>query len=93
MARLRIQNYGIGIPQHVLEALRADEIGVRGEVEDDRRSRDGTGWGIAIARRAFAEAGGFFNINSWPSETAKKQGVTDFHRYITEVQCDLPIQE
>ncbi|MCY2928698.1 MAG: PocR ligand-binding domain-containing protein [Planctomycetota bacterium] len=93
-ARVRIQNYGIGIPQPLLATLRSGLIpGVRGEVEDDTRLREGTGWGIPTARRAFLEAGGGFDITSWPTEAAAKIDTPKFHRYLTEVCCRLPIHE
>jgi signal transduction histidine kinase len=83
-----IKNYGIGIPEHKLKALR--DYGIRGNVYDSKRTRLGTGLGLPIAIDAFESFGGWIHISSVPVDSAIESEKQKYHRYITTVEAALP---
>jgi signal transduction histidine kinase len=90
-ARIRISNYGIGIPPDTRERIM--QLGVRGEVPDSGHERSGSGWGLAIANSTFVDHGGWLDVESFPDDnvTTRKPG-EEYHRYITEVRAYLPLK-
>jgi signal transduction histidine kinase/ligand-binding sensor protein len=88
--RMNIQNYGIGIPEEKLKAIR--NYGVRAEVADQKRVRMGTGRGLAIAIEAFEELGGWITLTSRPAESATEEDKKEYHRYVTTVQAALSLR-
>jgi signal transduction histidine kinase len=88
-ARIIINNFGIGIPTHKLNALK--EYGLRGDVVDGQRSRLGTGLGLPFAMDTFEKFGGWIDVISLPANQATEEEIKTYHRYITTVEAALPI--
>ena len=99
-ARLRIQNYGIGIDTDTLNHLNEDDepYGFRSKIEDPsaiRRGEDrpGTGSGIAICKRILESHGGWLWIDSEPAKSESRAETETYHRYLTTVTVHLPLNE
>jgi signal transduction histidine kinase len=89
LARVRISNYGIGVPRELIERVR--EPGERGLVPEPRRERPGTGWGLPIAVRAIEDHGGWLDISSEPADADPRATGEEYHRYETVVDVYVPI--
>jgi signal transduction histidine kinase len=88
-AKIRITNFGIGIPDEKLKALRA--YGIRGNVIDKKRVRLGSGLGLPFAIDTLENYGGWIHITSIPSERSSPENIRNYHRYITTVDVYIPI--
>jgi signal transduction histidine kinase len=84
-----IRNYGIGIPEDKLEAIKG--YGYRGEVVDKDRPRLGTGLGLSYSIEVFEGLGGWIHVTSVPAKGATEEERKNYHRYITTVEAGLPI--
>jgi signal transduction histidine kinase len=87
--KVTMTNYGIGIPEEKLGAIRT--YGLRGEVPDERRPRLGTGLGLPYAIDVFEEFGGWIHVTSLPASSATEVERRKYHRYITSVEAALPV--
>jgi signal transduction histidine kinase/ligand-binding sensor protein len=94
--RLRIRNYGIGIPQELLDRLNAadEHYGDRAKIEDKLgEKRFGQGYGIAISKEILKSHGGRLRIASRPADYGFRKKDEEYHRYLTTVDVYLPISE
>ena len=89
MVRVRISDYGIGIPPEMIEQIK--ESGGRGLVPDDRVERGGTGRGLSTAVSILEDHGGFLDIRSEPADSKPRLGSESYHRYVTTVDAYLPV--
>ena len=89
MVRVRISNYGIGIPPKKLGKIR--EPGGRGLVPDDRIERSGTGWGLSIAINVLEGHDGWLDVQSVPGDDGPRLPHEMYHRYVTTVDAYLPV--
>jgi signal transduction histidine kinase/ligand-binding sensor protein len=87
--RVSISNYGIGIPEEKLSAIRG--YGFRAAVADKKKSRLGTGLGLPFAINVFEELGGWIHLTSVAAESATEGERSTYHRYVTTVEAALPI--
>jgi signal transduction histidine kinase len=88
-ALIQIGNYGVGIPQERMDAIR--ELGRRGKVVDRERpheKRPGTGLGLPIATKIIHNNGGSVNIESRPTNVDSR---AEHLRYVTRVDVTLPL--
>jgi signal transduction histidine kinase len=90
-AKFVISNYGIGIPDERLCEIR--EIGVRGNVPDEKaekagRTRTGSGVGLPMAITDIEAHGGSLHITSQPADPGLRE---PSHRFVTIVTVTLPI--
>lgn len=86
---IAIGNYGVGIPQDRLLAIRRE--GTRAKVRDPKKppgSRPGTGLGVPIAVRYLQAEGGTLDISS---RATVPGDVLDFHNYLTVATVTLPL--
>jgi signal transduction histidine kinase len=99
-AEFEVTDYGIGIPEPVLAALREDTgAGVRGEVEDKvamqrwHEQRAGSGLGVPISKRIIESHGGWLDIDSRPADDDARGPDEQYHRYLTFVSICLPLMK
>ncbi len=86
--RVRMSNYGAGVPSHLLEWIR--EPGRRAGVRD-RKTRRGTGWGLPIAIQVLEDHGGWLEMTSTPADDNPRSPGEQYHRYTTVFDAYLPI--
>jgi signal transduction histidine kinase/ligand-binding sensor protein len=89
-AVINISNFGIGIPEADLKAIR--ERGFRAKVADEKKERQGTGLGLTYAIEVFEELGGWIKVTSWPSTTASEEDREKYQRFVTNVEAAIPFQ-
>lgn len=90
LVRVSISNYGIGIPEELLDRIRAEEPIGRGEVPDGHQERPGTGWGLPIAIGVLEDHNGWLDIRSEPADGSPRGPGEEHHRYLTTVEAHLP---
>lgn len=88
MVRVKISNFGVGIPPAMIEKIRSP--GGRALVQDERRERPGTGLGLPSAIGILEEHGGWLSICSSPADNGPRLPEEEFHRYVTRVEAYLP---
>ena len=85
--KVRISNFGVGIPSQKLQEIR--QRGQRGAVWDRKDARPGTGLGLAIADTFLREMNAAFQIESTPYDELGQHGTTPYLRYVTTVDVRL----
>jgi signal transduction histidine kinase len=79
-------NFGVGIPEDRLKAIR--DLGERGEVRDPRLTRGGFGIGLSVAIREIEAHGGSLDIESYPADQGSREPSL---RFVTKVTVTLPL--
>ena len=89
IVRIRVSNFGIGIPPERLDEIK--DSGGRAMVPDTYHPRPGTGRGLLIASGVLEDHGGFLDIRSEPADDEPRTHEELYHRYVTTVDAYLPI--
>jgi signal transduction histidine kinase len=88
-ARVKIDNYGIGIPQEKLNEIFG--MGVRLNVTDPNpAARQGAGMGLPHAMKIIQDFGGMIEIASKPAPGKPQDPRNPYHNWVTEVTVTLP---
>jgi signal transduction histidine kinase len=91
LAKISISNYGIGIPQDMIELLKEGTPGFRAMIKDNRRERTGTGWGIPTAIEVLKVHGGWLNLESKRNDSTNNDKDESYLRYKTTATIFIPI--
>ncbi len=88
-AFVKIEDYGVGIPEDMLERIL--EEGYRAKIKDRKQRRPGSGLGLTIANRYIRKFGGILEINSRQTENTPPDE-PNLHCLVT-AKIHMPLSE
>ncbi len=88
--QLRVENWGVGIPQDEIESGQIFQIGRRGRLARPHRAA-GAGIGLALAKQICDEYNGAIELRSRPVRSPVAEGISE--PYVTTVVVTLPAEQ